>query len=95
MLPDVVNLWLFPRGDYPAWEELLIDGGTPPEVADYDGYLELVTAIQADLERQGLTVRRVRLAELDLPNTPDGRAAVIGLTDDDLPTARGKWRPAE
>jgi hypothetical protein len=71
-------LWLFP-------ESSLV--GTP-EVDDYAGYLTLLAAVQADQERMGneavrvpLTVAEMRseLATRGWENTPDNRAAVVGL----------------
>jgi hypothetical protein len=59
-----------------------------PEVDDYTGYLTLLAAVQADQERMGTEVVRVRLTVAEMrselaahgwENTPDSRAAVVGL----------------
>lgn len=77
-------LWQFPAADFDAWCELV----DSPEVASHADYMALLAAIQADLERQGQTVRRVtmsvaemraELAARGLQNTPDNRAAVTAL----------------
>ncbi|MCI0541142.1 MAG: hypothetical protein L0Z50_38560 [Verrucomicrobiales bacterium] len=82
-----VNLWIFPPADFADWCKLV---GTP-QVGNHAGYMTLLAAVQADLERQGLTVRRVKmtvaemraaLAEHGWPNTPDYRAAVIAARTD-------------
>ena len=74
-------LWRFPESDFAAWCELV---GTP-DVTDFAGYLTLLAAVQADQERQGREVVRVKLtvaemraalAEHDLENTADNRAAI-------------------
>ena len=84
-MPDpTITLWLFPREDFDAWAELVGE----PIVANYDEYLNMLVAMQADQERQGRTVVRVdltvaemkkQLAARGLENTPDGRAAVTAL----------------
>ena len=80
--PIRLVLWQFPEADFPSWRELV---GTP-EVADFAGYMTLLAAVQADQERQGREVVRVKLtvaamraalAEHDLENTADNRAAII------------------
>ena len=80
-------LWQFPESDFAEWCELV---GTP-NVTDFAGYLTLLAAVQADQERQGRDVVRVKLtvaamlamlAEHDLENTADNRAAI---------TARLAW----
>jgi hypothetical protein len=57
-------------------------------VNTYDEYLTLLAAVQADQERQGRNVLRVKMAvgemrrrlnKRRLPNTPDNRAAICGL----------------
>lgn len=77
-----MNIWVFPECDFDAWRNL---AGTT-EVDDYAGFLTLLAACQADLERQGHSVRRVkmtvaemrdRLAERNWPNTTIHRAMVI------------------
>ncbi len=79
-----IALWEFPAADFDAWRELV---GTP-EVASHADYMALLAAVQADQERQGMEVRRVKMtvaemrAELvarGLTNTPDNRAAVTAL----------------
>lgn len=79
-----ITLWEFPAADFDAWCELV----GAPEVASHADYMALLAAVQADQERQGREVRRVRmtvaemraaLAERGLPNTPDNRAAITAL----------------
>ena len=79
-----IVLWQFPEADFPAWCDLV---GTP-EVADYNGYLTLLAAIQADQEHAGrevvranFTVAEMRsaLIERGLENTPDSRATITAL----------------
>lgn len=79
----IVALWHFPPADFPAWRELV---GTP-QVATYAEYLTLLAALEADHERQGRTVRRVRMpvAEMrsrlnvaGIANTPENRARIAG-----------------
>lgn len=79
-----VHLWLFPEIDFQAWRELV----GSPQVNSYAEYLTLLAAIQADLERSGIKVVRVKLsvaqmrAEIETrnwPNTPDHRAAILAL----------------
>lgn len=82
-----IALWVFPPEDFDGWCELV----GSPEVADYAGYLALISSIQADQERQGREVARVRftvaemkgeLAARELANTPDNRACITGLRGD-------------
>jgi hypothetical protein len=79
-----IALWLFPESDFASWCALV---GTP-EVDDYAGYLTLLAAVQADQERMGNEVVRVSLTVAEMrselaahrrENTPDNRAAVVGL----------------
>lgn len=79
-----VALWEFPAADFDAWRALVCS----PEVASYADYMSLLAAVQADLERSGKTVRRVKmtvaqmqagLLERGLENTPDNRAAVTAM----------------
>ena len=79
-----IALWWFPPEDFAAWCELV---GTP-EVHTYADYVTLLAAMEVDQERQGRTVVRVRmtvrqmrerLKEHGYENTPDKRAAIIGL----------------
>lgn len=79
-----VAFWVFPEADFEAWCELV----GSPQVADYQGYMTLLAAIQADQEQQGQEVVRVpmtvthmrrELEEMGLANTPDNRAAIVGL----------------
>lgn len=82
-MPDSICLWLFPESDFSAWKNLTGDA-----MKNYREYADTIVAVQADLERQGHAVLRVRatVAELramleskNLPNTPDGRAAAIAF----------------
>jgi hypothetical protein len=79
-----VRLWEFPEADFAAWRELVVD----PSPRSYAAYLSLLAAVEADQERAGRRVVRVQfsvarmreeLARRGWPNTPDRRAAVIGL----------------
>jgi hypothetical protein len=83
---DKVNLWVFPENDFAAWCELV--GASL--VGSHAGYMTLLAAVQADVERQGLVVRRVMLTVAEMreslaahnwPNTPDYRAAVIAAKE--------------
>ena len=80
--PSKVLLWEWPEKDHAAWQELT---GDAMSLADYRN---LLAAVQADQERVGLTVERVRisvsemrerLARHGLPNEPGGRAAALGM----------------
>lgn len=77
-----IALWLFPPNDFAAWCELVGE----PEVRTYAEYLDLLAAVQADMERLGHDVRRVRmtvaemieeLAAAGMDNTPGNRAAIV------------------
>ena len=79
-----IFLWQFPEGDFAAWSELV---GTP-QVATHADYMTLISAVQADQERQGREVVRVKftvaemqaaLAERGWANTADNRAAITAL----------------
>ena len=81
-----ITLWEFTATDFDAWCELV----GSPEVASHAEYMALLAAVQADLERQGHEVVRVkmtvaemraRLADRGLENTPDNRAAITALKD--------------
>lgn len=81
---DSIALWQFPESDFVSWCEFV----GSPQVASFSEYLTLLAAIQADQERQGRTVVRVRftvdemmasLAEHGIENTPDNRAAVTAM----------------
>ena len=84
MNPDAICLWEFPESDFGAWCELV----ETPEVDEYGDYITLLAAVQADQERQGRNVVRVRmtvaemidaLANQRMKNTPDNRAAIVAL----------------
>lgn len=79
-----VTLWEFPPADFADWCELV----GKPVFGSYAEYLTLLDCVQADCEDQGHTVRCVKmsvrqmrdaLAEEGLDNTPDNRAAIVGL----------------
>lgn len=79
-----IRLWQFPESDFPAWRELVGES----ECETFADYMSLLAAVQADQERQGRTVARVkmtvsemrqRLNELILTNTPDNRALVLAM----------------
>jgi hypothetical protein len=81
----LMKLWEFPPEDFPAWCDLV----GSPEVHTHADYLTLIAAVQADQERQGRTVLRVRLtvqemllrlAESGLTNTADNRALIVART---------------
>ena len=84
-MPDQICLWEFPAADFPDWLALVGES----ECQTHADYQTLLAAIQADLERQGHSVIRVRMTVAEMhaglaakswPNTPDNRAAVIALT---------------
>lgn len=77
-------LWQFPESDLESWCELV---GTP-EVNDFAEYITLLAAVQADQERQGREVVRVKftvaemrssLAERGLENIAGNRATITAL----------------
>jgi hypothetical protein len=79
-----ITLWEFPDADFADWLALV----GKAEVASHADYMALLAAVQADLERQGREVVRVKmtvaemragLAERGLENTPDNRAAITAL----------------
>lgn len=81
---DAIVLWEFPEPDFQEWQELV--GETP--LSSYADYLALLASVQADQERMGRQVVRVHfsvqrmrdeLAPRGWPNTPEYRAAVVGL----------------
>lgn len=80
---DGILLWEFPEEDFAAY---LAMPDTPP-LESYGHYLAAIAAIQANVERTGRLVRRVRtsvatmIAELkrrNWPNDTQHRAMVIG-----------------
>jgi hypothetical protein len=84
MTEPMICRWIFPPADFPAWRELVSD----TDLASHADYLALVAAVQADQERAGRTVQRIKmtvaemaaaLAESGWPNTPEYRAAVFAL----------------
>jgi hypothetical protein len=81
---DGVFLWEVPEGDFAAYLAM----PDTPALESHGHYLALVAAIQADVERSGKRVMRVRIpvsamiAELEKHNWPNDtkhRAKVIGL----------------
>ena len=81
MMPERVNLWVFPKGDIGKWCKLT------NQRCSYTDYMSQLAAVQAGLERDGHIVVRVRfsvlqmissLRSLGLENTPKNRAVVIG-----------------
>ena len=79
-----IGLWEFPPSDFAAWSALV--GSS--KVTSHDEYVTMLAAVQADLERMGTTVVRVRmsvaemqsaLAARGLENTPGNRTAVLLL----------------
>ena len=79
-----IGLWEFPPSDFAAWSALV----GSPKVTSHDEYVTMLAAIQADLERMGTTVVRVRmsvaemrsaLAARGLENTPGNRTAILLL----------------
>jgi hypothetical protein len=84
-LPDATRAyrWEFPEEDFAAY---LAMPDTPP-LESHGHYLAAIAAIQADVERRGTSVVRVRvpvatmigeLAKHNWPNDPQHRATVIG-----------------
>lgn len=78
-----VYLWEFPEGDLAAHQAM----PDTPRIKTYGDYLAAIAALQADLERQGSIVVRVRfpvvtmLSELDKhgwPNDAQHRLKVTG-----------------
>lgn len=76
----IACLWEFPASDHQAWQAFTGFDLTPAE------YRDQLTAIQADLERQGHEVVRVRftVAEMQrrlslegLENTPPNRGTIL------------------
>jgi len=86
--PDMtVFLWEFPAEDFDDWRRFVRADQNIKTISDYR---TMMAAIQADLERQGLSVTRVRitvremeerLSRLELPNTPESRAAALAVYD--------------
>lgn len=85
------GLWQFPEEDFDAWWALVLDdGGDAPECKTYVEYKTLMAAIQADIERRGDAVFRVKMTvremqtelrgtfETRLKNTAANRALIIG-----------------
>ncbi len=84
------GLWQFPEEDFDAWWALVLDdGGDAPECKTYVEYKTLMAAIQADIERRGDAVFRVKMTvremqtelrgtfETGLKNTGPNRAKVV------------------
>jgi len=81
---DGVVLWEVPVADFTAWRAM----PDTPTLQSHGDYLAALAAIQADVERAGKNVRRVRLPVADViaaleknnwPNDTKHRAKVIGL----------------
>lgn len=81
-----LSLWLFPECDFDAWKKLV--GET--KLTSYADYLELLAGFEATYARRGIEVTRIamtveqmvkELAAHGWTNTPDNRAAVIGLQE--------------
>jgi hypothetical protein len=79
-----IGLWEFPPSDFAAWRALVGD----LKVTSHDEYVTMLTAVQANLERMGTTVVRVRMSVAEmksalvargLENTPGNRTAVLLL----------------
>lgn len=80
-----IAFWEWPTEDETAWRKLT------GETMNRREYLDLITAAQADQERQGRTVRRVRFAvaemecrlvECGFPNDPAHRAVITAAWPD-------------
>lgn len=52
-----IKLWEFPAADFADWNALV----GSPEVASHADYMTLLAAVQADNERQGYKVLRVKM----------------------------------
>lgn len=57
-----VHLWAFPDCDFSAWCELC----GSPQVGSFVEYMTLLAAVQADLERTGLEVFRVKMTVAEM-----------------------------
>lgn len=84
-----VHLWAVASDDFAEWRHFVAAGD---DVATHAEYATLLAAVQADIERRGLTVRRVALPVAEMrrrlqaagwPNTPDYRAAVLAAATED------------
>ena len=80
--PDVVTLWEFPSSDWPEW---MTRGWGDCALSEYR---QRLAGAKAEFERQGLrvvivtaTVKELAdtLADCELEDTPDGRAAGIAF----------------
>lgn len=81
-----MSLWLFPEEDFASWTKLV--GET--KLRSYGEYVELLQGLESLYAQQGIQVRRVpltvaemveELAKRGWQNSPDNRAAVVGLKD--------------
>lgn len=79
--PDRVSLWRWPVEDHAAWQSLTVSDWSA------ERYAAALEAADAEARSRGVTVRYVTVgvaefrAELEtrgLPNTPAGRAELIG-----------------
>jgi hypothetical protein len=79
-----IALWIFPPEDFADWCQLV----GSHQVDSHAAYLDLIAAVQADQERQGRDVQRVKMTVSEmksslekhgLENTPDGRATALVL----------------
>ncbi len=77
-------LWQFPESGFDQWRAM----PDTPALESYGDYLAVIAALQADIERKGTEVRRVRMsviamiAELEnrgFPNDVQHRTRIIGL----------------
>ena len=70
---ELACLWEFPEGDFAAHQTM----PDTPRLKSYGDYLAVLAAIQADVERRGIRVVRVKipvatmLAELEKHNWPN------------------------
>lgn len=83
-MESIVTLWVFPEGDFAAWRVLVGSSITQ----DYQGYMELLEGVEKECRLQGGTPVRVHFSIADMvtelvandwDNTPENRAAVVGL----------------
>ena len=83
-------LWQFPPEDFDEWWSCVLDGCDTPECKTYAEYQTMAAALQADLERHGVEVVRVKMTvremltelrgtfETRLQNSMANRALIIG-----------------
>jgi len=80
---DALTLWEFPREDFPRWRREFSDSAD-----SYEEYQQWLSGREREAERMGAHAVRVQLtieemlaelAAVEARNTPENRAAIIGL----------------